>query len=1799
MMCCCIVQINEPSLAPLWNATSSALVAAVTVQTVTSYDTIVSQSNSTTTSTQSASTTIILDRYKSILEALSNANASVKDQGVAYAINAIAKSASKDSSKKKSPMRMTCLASLLGHSDASSLIIKSDLDSTTTGASSSGTNNNTFSMVEDADLAASYLLPPRVALENALASVRLDAISRLEQSLLNNDTNLDGDLGQALLRRLVTDNDPVVAKAAGEIVASQLDQLLEEHDTMVEEDDDNAPSMAFASLEDDLTSLAKDALSAVYHWTTVGKDDSWSPASSMTNTKKKKEKEKKKPKDDDSTPLLSSLRICGSVAKLILDQESIQDMTSGMNNEDSTSHLFCMLILSLGAHVGSESQEVSKIASKELLQLSNNDDGCNTVTDLIAKHSIGSHVVQYIFIDKKSSISEMSKKRAASALVSLHRRFLWLALHSHSELLSSGKSDKSSQLAVASQLLDLMFFQMQSYTENSKKSDSFEWEVEFLGRNCGACLSLLAKNDKDELAKSIMQIASISSAVALKAIAKPAIISQLKAIGKTTEDLPGLLVLTHACLQPQASSGSISRILTIAKELFDASPDGNVASHCIIPALALLSHPERDVREHVLQLFESFQSTEKSGKKNEIANIVSSICSKVADKSSSMRSSLLMDGINSLPQLVGQIVLSSESSASIQKYLIESCKRCALAEKDVFWRSGSQASAVILSVMEKSGESAFPLSKRWEYAGKDLFQAFLLHDQKVENTETSLSQLRDCVVTMLKGVKVNQAQTGDSGLSIQISIGPSQTGRRMRSYSIGASEHFSVLESYPDEMVHAIRDALTSKPLSVMLSRAVIQLVVSRQSWAEGVFPNLDTKSRHTIASALLVLRTRDADEFAGAALSGLPLKSNDFIHLLKNIDSAKSESDQVAVTFITDCVRGKLGALGKISDVSKLSSKLFDQILALSSTDDFGNDSGDSGGRDYTRVSILQTLFAVHSHYKHELKEAFEEEGEKHRSGGGKRTRSHSDVGTSQQSGQIVASHASTLVGLVGGDMSTIHPLTSGRGRALSLALLTSLCEQSPSAVVTSLLPALMSLAGTSPSTADGEDAQEKKADMRAVGDALAAIVPAYCMHAHSANLSLFDLMESFVGKVVIQDSDNEKSRYYLLDHFVGALKQLPTKDESSDAVASLVACVMALEAFHLQDEQKSSNGNDSIMIDTEEVSYKKQIKPNLRVLANATTAMRIAVSLSLLQYAEKLMSVICGLSTFSAKVTSCGKMKVDVSEVVSLALRGANAGESVPSGTYSACSEAQKRSILYLVINLLQTVRDATSTPAARKLVRKSQGSDADLCLRLWQELMQTHVNTLRAHSKLVLDGSIGQMEKRFWDAAPIATSECLANLQNLLPVPHFLASVSSTLAEDSTDTYIRKKTIRLLADRVTEVSSDSPEALLFIEMVPELVSQVNIARPEISDEASLISFRRTIVMQQGALIAIESFARSLYPSADDGKLATKAAEVFTPALTCITQLLGETASSWIKANSNQGNNTSADAGDSECQLLSSAALCVYRLVTILKARCLQHLPSIVKPLVTCLQSINILMGTASDQAAPMGKFLQLSILRTLSAVAETLPQFLLPYLPLIFSSNALPSRVLHEGLADGENSVRAATEQVELALATRTPIRQLIPALSQAIGRNLVQSENDSSWEEASAILCLMKSAVESSQRSELSPIIGKIFNGLVTAYGYKGNSDESRSELMANANKCLMSLVMKLSEAQLRPLYARLREWRGDIQSESEMLELTSIRRTAFWNLSAELSKSLRSIFLPCLTSVITDVVDELVSFPQKC
>jgi hypothetical protein len=108
-----------------------------------------------------------------------------------------------------------------------------------------------------------------------------------------------------------------------------------------------------------------------------------------------------------------------------------------------------------------------------------------------------------------------------------------------------------------------------------------------------------------------------------------------------------------------------------------------------------------------------------------------------------------------------------------------------------------------------------------------------------------------------------------------------------------------------------------------------------------------------------------------------------------------------------------------------------------------------------------------------------------------------------------------------------------------------------------------------------------------------------------------------------------------------------------------------------------------------------------------------------------------------------------------------------------------------------------------------------------------------------------------------------------------------------------------------------------------------------------------------------------------------------------------------------------------------------------------------------------------------------------------------------------------------------------------------------------------------------------------------------------------SEERRSSILEASNALLVNVVFKLTETQLRPLYAALRQWRGEIlmdgdeDEEDEAAVVSTVvgdilKRESFWKGTSALCSSLRSIFLPCVTTVVGDAGEELsLAVAQLC
>jgi hypothetical protein len=409
-------------------------------------------------------------------------------------------------------------------------------------------------------------------------------------------------------------------------------------------------------------------------------------------------------------------------------------------------------------------------------------------------------------------------------------------------------------------------------------------------------------------------------------------------------------------------------------------------------------------------------------------------------------------------------------------------------------------------------------------------------------------------------------------------------------------------------------------------------------------------------------------------------------------------------------------------------------------------------------------------------------------------------------------------------------------------------------------------------------------------------------------------------------------------------------------------------------------------------------------------------------------------------------------------------------------------------------------------------------------------------------------------------------------------------ASLIQDSTDSELCSRVIRFIPERAAKIDAHSPESSLFLDLLPMLVALLDST----SEAAQHAKQESTILVQQSVLVAVETLARSfcLQLSNDtSGRL-----NAFSVALNHASSLIKIHAAPFEV----QRHVTPAVEGAS-CQLLCSAALCASTLVRVLKARSLPLLPYLIEPLLGVLSAVNDALSrnpsqlSATDQGQAV--LLQLSILRTFMAIADSLPQFLGPYLDRLLSPSVLLSRSLRSESSEHQLAVNSTTTQLAAVLSRKIPARQLIPSLSKSAPECKRNGE-------LQALLAMLKGSLQQAPRSELPALQNFILKVLTLAYEFHGGGDDEIVDLVDEANGVLLAMVMKLSESQLLPLYVKLRGWRGDVVSEPEDKDIV-LKRRPFWSLSAILSSELRAIFLPCLSTVFSDSIKDLVSEIMLC
>lgn len=1530
------------------------------------------------------------------------------------------------------------------------------------------------------------LLPPRLALEHANATIRLQAIQRLVEKCTEDDDVVvvnfikdhDSSLLESLLRRMV-DPDVQVATAACEALSTWFER-----------------GVVQVTKESVASRTAQLSLTACYKYYASNSDGARLAACLVVLAHLARDVFRLGGGDIAQPDRMEVWQRCVEVLGALLEHADVAEQAA------------VFLRIAMDRTEGRlQSKKVNSsdiVAAKKLLMES------------------GSLLGGLQRLYSKTTFKGGAMEQAAES--NFRRKCVFVVLGAMTETLNVDGASTTTGKNLANEALALCSVVVtESGNELSSQSAEFTKHQSAIVKKClQNSLAFLPKTS-EQVPKILLTLASTASNRSWTTIVDPAV----KTLFQNARDgqerpVSAFTVLFEAALRHKDEVGSVvvTRLLSEARQL--ASAEGCVAPWlAVVPALSLLESSDQEVRVAAANLLSDLEPlfSQNSEVSKACANEWSCL-QQVCQRISYSKASVTMGGDSFLSSFLATCIGESSNAPVLQEALLLLCVFAAvscgsdsaatavdaienswLSLEDV--NGGCSAASTLLNAMELAGEEAFPLLARWKFAGSFLLESILA--MKTNKSERLSLDLAKCVSRMLKGVTITDP-------SLIISSGPRiGSGGRARSYSIGKMEGVTAVTKYPDEMTQAVIRVLSkseenegAKRLATVITREVLK----SKAWGEFVFRKLSRSARNDLANSILNYLGGDAAQDTDGLFSDLPLSTTDIIDLMKSCDRDEGLKNE---SILVDCILLHADTLYGGSDVIALVSLLFNR-LSFHAT----SSSCDKDGTDFVIQSILLALGKILELTNHTLKVV----------------------------DKTLDSWTKVLLHLLGCGSTLEHTkMCTSRSRSAALSLLVTLCANFPERVVASLVPAAL----TAVMAPDG-----MRPTPRNASSTFFNVVPTYIKYAAAGGRTLTNLFDAFVASVSSLRQDDRERMYVEL----ATVLAIDRSDELflGDLDGDMDACVGALQAFYLANEAHQARGGP---IDSDTIGFA------VGMLDHCSESAQTNSLLLLLRYARELITEFQDESA-EQKMKLKGLLPTPT-EIGLQAAVGSSSVESVQGLRRALKSSDKRKTVRGAIQAILRAFSDGLVLKSIRNFMQKGNGVVARLSLRLWQDLLMVQSAAQIPIGSAYHDDEYAQ----FQESVLSLVNESREFLQGILPPHVFLASVSSLIQEGGT-TEIRSRALRLVADRAVTLDASSPEASLFVDILPivlETLKAEMIGRETGHDD---------LVLMQSALVSVEHIARALRVNKSSGleNRATLGFQYFDNALQCCSQILSEC-------------NVLVDQdgrSDSIRDLISTTALCSATLVRVVGASCLPVLPKLIKSLVALLSSTNSrvsTMPTSSDKQLAQCRVTQLSIMRALVAVVDTAPQFLPPHLPAILTGPVILSESLKT--VEKETSI-PVVESVELfctCLSIHVAPRLLVPAASKALTQCTRPSELE-------VLLSILKFSTERASSASVGAQQHALLNSITKAFEYKGAWKE-RSSVVLAACDLFDTLVLKLSEVQLRRIYTSMREWRGDLNlTDPEQL---ATRRFAFWAVSPRLSKGLRTIFLPCLTSVLDDMVAE--------
>ncbi|XP_068011135.1 HEAT repeat-containing protein 1 [Melanerpes formicivorus] len=416
---------------------------------------------------------------------------------------------------------------------------------------------------------------------------------------------------------------------------------------------------------------------------------------------------------------------------------------------------------------------------------------------------------------------------------------------------------------------------------------------------------------------------------------------------------------------------------------------------------------------------------------------------------------------------------------------------------------------------------------------------------------------------------------------------------------------------------------------------------------------------------------------------------------------------------------------------------------------------------------------------------------------------------------------------------------------------------------------------------------------------------------------------------------------------------------------------------------------------------------------------------------------------------------------------------------------SDKQLRHFKYLSVSFMSQL--LSSPNFVKKIVECEETEELQkLEQRLLEDVLH-YINTVASS----VEANVDKPTAKFWRVLLNKSYDMLDKVNALLPTETFIPVIRGLMTNQLPS--VRRKAMDLLNNKVQQRTRwQKTQILQLLELVPELVAIVQCKRKEEEEEQA--------INRQTALFSLKLLCKGF---------GTENPVPFVPVL--------KTAIDLISSEKEEKN------------VMGSALLCIAEVTCTLKAQAIPQLPRLMPALLKTLKNKKELVSN---------EIYLLSAVTALLKVAETLPHFLSPYLLDCLLQVVRLERIAAEFGPTSQISLRITS--LRTILATRLAPRILLPALTKCYSDVANTRKNC-----LGPLMNILKEHIVGMEKEHLISHQSELTAFFMKALDFRTEHAQDDLEEVGKTEAyiidCLISMVMKLSEASFRPLFFKLFDW----------------------------------------------------------